>query len=158
VATTNVDAEHGAYYLLMWPIVHGAAALLGSPIVDTFGTAEVVLRLPSLLVMTAAAAGVAALGRRLHSPRAGLLAGLVFAVLPEVSRYAQEGRSYAFVLACAVLASYLLVRALDEPGCAAGSPWPRRPVCPRCRWPCWPGSSANSSAFCSRPTPAPPAS
>jgi mannosyltransferase len=101
---TNVDAEHGAYYLLMWPIVH------------TFGTAEIVLRLPSLLVMTAAAAGVAALGRRLHSPRAGLLAGLVFAVLPQVSRYGQEGRSYAFVLACAVLASYLLVRATDEPG------------------------------------------
>jgi mannosyltransferase len=101
---TNVDAVHGAYYLLMWPIVH------------TFGTAEVVLRLPSLLAMTAAAAVVAALGRRLHSPRAGLLAGLVFAVLPQVSRYAQEGRSYAFVLAGAVVASYLLVRAVDEPG------------------------------------------
>jgi mannosyltransferase len=101
---TDVDAVHGAYYLLMWPIVH------------TFGTAEVVLRLPSLLAMTAAAAGVASLGRRLHSPRAGLLAGLVFAVLPQVSRYGQEGRSYAFVLACAVVASYLLVRAVDEPG------------------------------------------
>jgi mannosyltransferase len=101
---TNVDAVHGAYYLLMWPIVH------------TFGTAEVVLRLPSLLAMTAAAAGVAALGRRLHSPRAGLLAGLVFAVLPQVSRYGQEGRSYALVLACAVLASYVLVRAAAEPG------------------------------------------
>jgi mannosyltransferase len=101
---TNVDAVHGAYYLLMWPIVH------------TFGTAEVVLRLPSLLAMTAAAAGVAALGRRLHSPRAGLLAGLVFAVLPQVSRYGQEGRSYALVLACAVLASYLLVRAAGQPG------------------------------------------
>jgi mannosyltransferase len=101
---TDVDAEHGAYYLLMWPIVH------------TFGTAEVVLRLPSLLVMTAAAAGVAAAGRRLHSPRAGLLAGLVFAVLPQVSRYGQEGRPYAFVLACAVVAGYLLVRAVNQPG------------------------------------------
>jgi mannosyltransferase len=101
---TDVDAVHGAYYLLLWPIVH------------TFGTAEVVLRLPSLLAMTAAAAGIAALGRRLHSPRAGLLAGLVFAVLPQVSRYGQEGRSYAFVVACAVLASYVLVRAVDEPG------------------------------------------
>lgn len=100
---TNVDAVHGAYYLLMWPVVH------------VFGTAEIVLRLPSLLAMAAAAAGVAALGRRLHSPRAGLLAGLVFAVLPQVSRYAQEGRSYAFVVACAVLASYLLLRAVDEP-------------------------------------------
>ena len=100
---THVDAVHAGYYLLMWPIVH------------TFGTAEVVLRLPSALAMAAAAAGVAALGRRLHSPRAGLLAGLVFAVLPQVSRYGQEGRSYAFVLACAVLASYLLVRATGGP-------------------------------------------
>jgi mannosyltransferase len=101
---THVDAVHGAYYLLMWPVVHA------------FGTGEVVLRLPSLLAMAAAAAGIAALGGRLHSPRAGLLAGLVFAVLPQVSRYAQEGRSYALVLACAVLASYLLVRAAGEPG------------------------------------------
>ena len=99
----DVDAVHGAYYLVMWPIVHA------------FGTTEIVLRLPSLLAMTAAAAGAAALGRRLHSPRAGLLAGLVFAVLPQVSRYGQEGRSYAFVLACAVLASHLLVRAVSEP-------------------------------------------
>jgi mannosyltransferase len=100
---TNVDAVHGAYYLFMWPIVHA------------FGTSEFALRLPSLLAMTAAAVGVAALGRRLHSARAGLLAGLVFAVLPQVSRYAQEARSYAFVLACAVLASYLLIRATDAP-------------------------------------------
>ena len=100
---TNVDAVHGGYYLLMWPIVH------------IFGTEEVVLRLPSALAMAAAAAGVAALGSRLHSASAGLLAGLVFAVLPQVSRYGQEGRSYAFVLALAVAASYLLVRAVDEP-------------------------------------------
>lgn len=101
---TNVDAVHGAYYLLMWPVVH------------TFGTAEVAVRLPSVLAMAAGAAGVAALGRRLHSPGAGLVAGLVFAALPQVSRYAQEARSYALVLACAVLATYLLVRAVEEPG------------------------------------------
>lgn len=101
---TNVDAVHGAYYLLLWPIVH------------VFGTAEAVTRLPSLLAMTAAAAGVAAVGRRLHSPRAGLLAGLAFAALPQVSLYAQTARSYALVLACAVLAAYLLVRAVDDPG------------------------------------------
>jgi mannosyltransferase len=100
---TNVDAVHGVYYLLMWPLVH------------TFGTSEIALRLPSAVAMAAAAGGVAALGRRLHSARAGLLAGLVFAVLPQVSRYGQEGRSYALVLACAVLASYLLIRAVAEP-------------------------------------------
>ena len=101
---TNVDAVHGAYYLLMWPIVH------------LFGTNEIVLRLPSALAMAATAAGIAALGRRLHSARAGLYAGLAFAAFPQVSRYGQEARSYALVFACATLASYLLVRALDEPG------------------------------------------
>lgn len=100
---THVDAVHGAYYLLMWPLVH------------TLGTAEVVLRMPSLLAMAAAAAGVAVIGRRLHSPRAGLLAGIAFAVLPQVSLYAQMARSYALVLTFAVLASYLLVRAVGEP-------------------------------------------
>jgi mannosyltransferase len=106
---SNVDAVHGAYYLLMWPIVH------------TFGTSELALRLPSLLAMTVAAAGVAALGRRLHSSRAGLFAGLVFAVLPQVSRYAQEGRSYALVLTCAVAASYLLLRATTDSCATTGS-------------------------------------
>lgn len=101
---TRVDAVHGAYYLFMWPLMH------------VFGTAEVVMRMPSLLAMAAGAAGVAAIGRRLHSSRAGLLAGLAFAVLPQVSLYAQTARSYALVLACAVLASYLLVRVVAEPG------------------------------------------
>ncbi len=104
----HVDAVHGAYYLLVWPIVH------------VFGTGEVVLRLPSALAAAAAAAGIAALGRRLHSPRAGVLAGLVFAVLPQVSRYGQEGRPYAFALLGAVLASYLLTRFAEGPGWRAG--------------------------------------
>ena len=48
-------------------------------------------------------------------PRAsGLLAGLLYAVAPWVTRYAQEGRSYATVTALAVIATYLLVRALQE--------------------------------------------
>jgi len=101
---TNVDAVHGAYYLLVWPLVH------------TIGGGELTLRVPAALAMAGAALGVAALGRRLHSPGTGLLAGLLFAVFPQVSRYGQEARSYAFVVACAVLATYLLVRAVGEPG------------------------------------------
>jgi mannosyltransferase len=45
---------------------------------------------------------------------AGLLAGITFAVLPPVQRYAQEGRSYAVVCALIVVATYLLVRAADR--------------------------------------------
>jgi len=100
----NIDAVHGAYYLLIWVMVQ-----LG-------GTGELVTRLPSAVAMAGAAAAVAALGRRLISPRAGLASGLVFAVLPEVSLYGQDARPYAIVVALAALASYLLVRAMPDDG------------------------------------------
>lgn len=100
----NVDAVHGAYYVIMWPLVHA------------FGSGEVVTRLPSVVAMAVAAAAVAATGRRLVSPGAGLAAGLTFAILPEVSRYAQDARSYAMVAAFGTVASYLLVRAIGTSG------------------------------------------
>jgi mannosyltransferase len=98
---SNIDAVHGVYYMMMWADVRLA------------GTGELATRLPSALAMATAAAGVAAIGRRLVSPRAGLFAGLAFAALPEVSWYGQDARSYALVTALAVTASYLLVRVLD---------------------------------------------
>ena len=97
----NIDAAHGAYYLLLWVMVK-----LG-------GTGELVTRLPSAVAMAVAAVAVAALGGRLVSPRAGLAAGLVFAVLPQVSLYGQDARSYAIAVAVAAIASYLLVRAMQ---------------------------------------------
>jgi len=100
----HVDAVHGAYYVLMWAVVR-----LG-------GTGELTTRLPSALAMTAATAGVVAIGQRLAGRAAGLVAGLVFAVLPEVSWFAQDARSYAIVTALAVAASYLLLRVLDSGG------------------------------------------
>ena len=54
----GVDAVHGFYYLLLWPVVHFA------------GTREFEPRLPSALAMAAAALGIAAIGRRLRSHRA----------------------------------------------------------------------------------------
>jgi mannosyltransferase len=110
----NIDAVHGAYYVLIWVMV------------QLFGTGELATRFPSAVAMAAAAAAVAAIGRRLISPRAGLASGLVFAVLPEVSLYGQDARSYAIVVALATLASYLLVRAMD-----AADPGQRR------RWLAW---------------------
>jgi mannosyltransferase len=100
---TQVDAVHGVYYLLLWPVVH------------VFGGPEFAVRLPSALAMAAAAHGIGLLGSRLHSRRAGVYSGLTFALLPQVSRYGQEARPYALVVAMAVLASCLLVRALAEP-------------------------------------------
>ena len=96
----HVDAVHGAYYLLM----HFWMEL---------GSGEVWMRVPSVLAMAVAAGLVAALGARLLRPRVGLAAGLLFAVTPWVSFYAQEGRSYAMVTAAALLATYSLVRAVE---------------------------------------------
>ncbi|WP_117665360.1 glycosyltransferase family 39 protein [Micromonospora sp. MW-13] len=99
-----IDAASWPYYLLL----HGWVA--------AFGDSPTALRLPSVLAAAGTAGLTAALGGRLFGQRAGLLGGLLFAVLPGTSRYAQEARPYAFVALFAVLATLLLVRALDRPG------------------------------------------
>jgi mannosyltransferase len=99
----HVDAVHGLYYLLLWPVVRVA------------GVSEFATRLPSAVAMAAAAAGVTVIARRLVSRRAGLCAGLMFAVLPTVSLQGHDARPYAMVTAAAVLASYFLVRAAQAP-------------------------------------------
>ncbi len=81
----QVDATVGPYYaaLKLWT--------------DLAGTGNLALRLPSVLAMAGAAGLVTVLGTRLSggSRRTGLLAGLLFAVVPAASRYAQEARPYA---------------------------------------------------------------
>lgn len=99
----KIDAVHGAYYVVMWVVVR------------VVGTSELATRLPSALAMAAAAAVTAAIGRRLVSRRAGLAAGLVFAVLPEVSFYAEDARPYALMTLFVTLSSYALVRVLQSP-------------------------------------------
>jgi mannosyltransferase len=99
----HVDAVHGLYYLLLWPVAQVA------------GVGEIVTRLPSALAMTAAALGIATIACRLASRRAALCAGLLFAALPEVSVQGHDARPYAMITAAAVLASYLLVRAAGDP-------------------------------------------
>src|SRR6516165_9366787 len=98
----HVDAVHGLYYLLMWPVVQAA------------GPGELATRLPSAVAMAAAAAGIAVIGRRLASRRAGLCAGLVFAAMPVISEQAHNARPYAMVTAVAVAAGWLLVRVADD--------------------------------------------
>ncbi|MFG1950230.1 glycosyltransferase family 39 protein [Micromonospora sp. NPDC048830] len=100
----TIDAGTVPYYLLM----HGWLALTGD--------SATALRLPSVLAMAGAAGLTAVLGERLLGQRAGLAGGLLFAAVPGTSRYAQEARPYAFVALFAVLATLLLVRALDRPG------------------------------------------
>src|SRR5215471_9285093 len=99
----HVDAVHGLYYLLMWPVVQVA------------GPGEFATRLPSAVAMAAAAAGIAAIGRRLASRRTGLCAGLVFAAMPVIGEQGHNARPYAMVTAAAVAASWLLVRLAGDP-------------------------------------------
>ncbi|MEU9123427.1 glycosyltransferase family 39 protein [Streptomyces sp. NPDC048506] len=106
----HVDVVHGLYYALMHVWFRFYDATLDGVLGQVIG-----LRLPSVAAMTAAAAGVALLGGRLVGRRAGLLAGLTFALIPVVQQYAQEGRSYALVCALVVWASYLLVLTAARP-------------------------------------------
>ncbi|KPI05637.1 hypothetical protein OV450_3955 [Actinobacteria bacterium OV450] len=94
----RVDAVHGLYYLLMHAVFQAWDGGLWA------------LRLPSVAATALAAAGVAAIAHRLAGERAALCSGAVYAVLPPVQMYAQEGRSYALVAAAVVWATYLMLR------------------------------------------------
>jgi mannosyltransferase len=105
----HTDAVHGAYYLLLHFVV------------DVIGTSATALRLPSLAAMAIACALIAATTRRLavmaaapYADFTGLCAGVAFAVLPFMIRYAQEARSYAIVTMLATVATYCLVRAVSD--------------------------------------------
>ena len=111
------DLVHGAYYL----VVHYVIRLLGS--------SNHALRLPSVLAMAVACAFTALVAERLSSGAGrgraactGLMAGVIFALLPATISYAQEARSYALVTMMATIATYLLLRALNNgrPGWWAG--------------------------------------
>jgi mannosyltransferase len=105
----TVDAVHGFYYLLM----HGWVVVGSSP---------AVLRIPSVLVMIAAVAMTAILAQRLTgSGWAGLFAGLVMALTPVITYYAQTARSYAMVVACVTASTLALLGALNAEAAGATS-------------------------------------
>ncbi|MEU5899381.1 MULTISPECIES: glycosyltransferase family 39 protein [Streptomyces] len=100
----RIDVVHGAYHLFM----HGVFAVLGDSLVT--------LRLPSVLAMAGATAAIAATASRLAGPRAGAAAGAAFALMPSTRHYAQEGHSYALVVAAVAVATLLLVTLMDGHG------------------------------------------
>ncbi|MFV2111897.1 glycosyltransferase family 39 protein [Micromonospora sp. LOL_025] len=114
----TIDAATSPYYLFM----HAWVAV--------FGDSVTALRLPATLAMAATAGLTALLGQRLLGARAGLLAGLLLAVLPGTSRYGQEARPYALATFLAVLATLLLVEAAARP-----------------RWTRWAGYAAAVAAL-----------
>jgi mannosyltransferase len=101
--STEFDTALMPYYLLM----RGWTAIVG--------TSDAALRLPSVLAAVGAVALVARIGTRLATPLTGLMAGLLMAVVPAMSRYAQEARPYALTIFLAVLATVLFLQILDRP-------------------------------------------
>jgi mannosyltransferase len=100
---SNVDIVMAPYYVFMrvW--------------VNLFGSTETSLRMPSLLGMAAAAGLTTVLGERLFNRWVGMGAGLLLAIAPSTTRYAQEARGYGLAVAGALLATLLLLRALERP-------------------------------------------
>ena len=99
---SHLDAVHGFYYLLLhcWIAVAGSTATI--------------IRVPSVVFMAAAAGLIVIIGRRLTgSALAGLFAGLIMALTPIISFYAQTARSYALVFCCVVATTLALIRALE---------------------------------------------
>src|SRR5258708_27369138 len=97
------------------------------PVMRAGGISETTLRLPPPSPMRIAVGLTVVLGRRLALASAlpapamtAMIAGLLLVAVPLTTRYAQEARPYALTTLFAVLASYLLVRAVGSP-----------------RWPWW---------------------
>lgn len=107
----NVDAVHGAYYLFIheW--------------VQMFGSSPISLRLPSALAMSAGAACVALTGQRLFGNFAGMLGGFGFGLIPAVTRFAQEARSYGLGVLFVAAATLFLLRALERPTLLRWAPY-----------------------------------
>jgi len=95
-----------------------------------FGSSVLSMRVLSVLFMAGAAVFVALAARELAGPRAAVASGLVFALIPSVSRFAQEVRFYAPMMFFAALATWLLARALN-----------------RRSWPLWAGYAAAMGAM-----------
>jgi mannosyltransferase len=91
------DAVHAAYYSVMklW--------------VGVFGESELATRSLSAIAVGAGAAGLVVLVTRMTGTRVGILAGLIFAVLPRTTAMGLEARSFALSAACVVWMTVVLL-------------------------------------------------
>src|SRR4051812_39959882 len=93
----NVDAVHGVYYAFLHEWIR------------VFGSSELATRTPSALAEGVVVAGTVVLTARFATTRIAVLAGIVCAVLPRVTFFAVEARSYAIGTAVAVWLTVALV-------------------------------------------------
>src|SRR3954447_20552431 len=97
------EATPPLYYVLAW---------LWSKL---FGTSEAGIRSLSALFGTATVPVAYAIGARLVSRRAGVLAAMAVAVSPLMVWYSQEARAYALLVLTSALTIWLFACALQEP-------------------------------------------
>ncbi len=100
---TDHEVNQSAYYL----VFNGWYRLVGE------GAGA--MRLLSALFFVATVPLLYALGRRLFDARIGALAAVLLAVHPLAVQWAQALRAYSLVLFLVTAATYLLVRAVDDP-------------------------------------------
>jgi mannosyltransferase len=103
----HTDIFHALYYLFMhvWVVL---------------GSSATVIRVPSLIAAVAGVALTAHVGRRLSgSGWTGLLAGMVMALTPSTSFYAQTARSYTMVTLVVLGSTLALLRALEAEAAGA---------------------------------------
>jgi mannosyltransferase len=104
----DVDLVHLAYYLCVHAVmqVHPTALL-------SQGLSEI--RMIGVVACALTAGVLVRIGRQLDSLPVGVTAGLIFALGPLSSRYAQEARPYAVVILFCTFATYALLRACHRP-------------------------------------------
>jgi mannosyltransferase len=102
LATTlgSTNAVEAAYYVLLhlW--------------MSVAGDSELALRLPSVLAMAVAVWAVTKTALGIAGGRGAAAAAFVMIALPGVTRYAQEARPYAFMVAAVAISTLVLSRAL----------------------------------------------
>lgn len=94
------DVHPPLYQLLLWADIR------------IFGTSELAVRLPSLLVGTALVPVLYGLGRDMFDRRTGLIAALIGAFGPAVIWYSQEARMYPLFMLFSAIALWGQVRAV----------------------------------------------
>lgn len=85
-----------------------------------FGTSELALRLPSVLLGVASVYMLSRLGRSLYDGRTGMLAAALLAVAPYHIAYSQEGRSYSLLIFLTLWSCTLLAQLVQQV-----TPWRR---------------------------------
>ena len=99
---TFTDGYHWLYYSIEWPWRH------------VVGSSEWDLRFPSVVGSMLACGLLVVLGHHLFGRSVALASGLLLATSPFVVKWSQQARGYTLLLAASLVATLLLLRALER--------------------------------------------